>query len=116
MVLELLLYQSYRAMEMQALVIQPSLDTISKSLLKIFESMNENLKYFSFFVNIANDKTAADDMRGAKRYYRCRTMCACRILFLRQRAAFAPTFFIGAIYVLVYCRSHVTPHVPLLVS
>ena len=65
-------------------------------------------------------------MRRAKRYYHGRTMCACRILSLRRRVAFAiachvlsscaPSFSISAIYVVFYSKPHPMPHVPLLAS
>ena len=64
-------------------------------------------------------------MRREKRYYRGRTMCACRILSLRRRVAFAiachvlsscSQFSIGAIYVVFHSKPHPTTHVPLLAS
>ena len=41
-----------------------------------------------FFCEDRRRQTAADNMHKAKRYYRGRNMCACRILSLRRRVAF----------------------------
>ena len=82
-----------------------------------------------FFAKIADDRQQQQTTCGEQNAttVRGRTMCACRILSLRRRVAFAiacvtyycplaPSFSIGAIYVVFYSESHPTPYVPLLAS
>ena len=88
------------------------LDTNQPILIIYLRSQRQffNEYFFCFFCEERRRQTAADKVRRAKRYYRGRTMCACRILPLRWRVAFVIAFHVflsSCSLVLDTCSLHI---------